>query len=80
MKKMKYIIVDNGQWEAPVIFDEATQHYTMAQNVFGEVVAAGFVVFRPEGLECYGESISLGIESRPEDSKLINKMLGVSDD
>lgn len=76
-KKMKYIIVDNGQWEAPVIFDDFTSHYNMAENIPGKILAAGFVVFRSSGLECYGDSISLKIASRPEDSKIINKMLGV---
>lgn len=80
MKKMKYIIVDNGQWDAPVIFDEFTQHFTVAANTPGEVISAGYVQFMPTGLECYGESISLGIKARPEiDSKMINKMLGVPD-
>lgn len=77
MKKMKYIIVDNGQWDAPVIFDEFTQHYAMAANIPGKVIAAGFVRFTPNGLECYGNSVSLKISSREEDSALINKMLGV---
>ena len=81
MGQMKYIIVDNGQWDAPVIFDESTQHFTMAANTPGTVIAAGFVRFTTDGLECYGQSISLGIASRgEEDSKMINKMLGVSDD
>ncbi len=78
---MKYIVVDNGLWDAPVIFDEGIQHFEMASNIHGEVISAGFVRFTPNGLECYGESISLGLQSAPEiDSKMINKMLGVSDD
>ena len=80
MGQMKYIIVDNGQWDAPVIFDESTQHFTMAANTPGTVIAAGFVRFTTDGLECYGQSISLGIKSRPEDTKLINKMIGGPDD
>ncbi len=80
MKKMKYIIVDNGQWDAPVIFDEFTQHFTVAANTPGKVIAAGFIRWTPDGMECYGESISLGVKARPEDTKMINKMLGVSDD
>jgi len=81
MIRMKYIIVDNGAWIAPVLFSEATQHFEMANNVHGEVISAGYVRFAPRGLECYGESISLGLKSAPEiDSNMINKMLGVSDD
>ncbi len=80
MNQMKYIIVDNGQWDAPVIFDEGVQHFNMAQNVPGKVIAAGFIRWTPDGLECYGDSVSLGIASRPEDTEIINKMLGVQDD
>lgn len=78
MIRMKYIVVDNGAWFAPVLFCEAVQHFEMANNVHGEVISAGYVRFTPTGLECYGASISLGLQSAPEiDSKMINKMLGV---
>lgn len=81
MNKMKYIVVDNGMYDTPIIFDEATDHSVMAAAVHGKVISAGFVVFRPTGLECAGRSVSLKIESAGEvDSKLINKMLGVNDD
>ena len=81
MKQMKYIIVDNGQWTAPIIFDEGTQHFAVAANTPGTVISAGFIRFTPKGLECYGDSFSLGIASRPEeDSKMINNLLGVRDD
>lgn len=78
---MKYIVVDNGQWDAPVIFDEGVQHFNMAQNIPGTLLSAGFVVFTPDGLECYGESVSLGVKARPEeDTKLINRMIGAPND
>lgn len=81
MNKMKYIVVDNGSWIDPYIFSEAVQHFEMASNIHGDVISAGFVYWTPNGLECYGESISLDVKSRPEeDSKMINKMLGASDD
>lgn len=84
MNKMKYIIIDNGGYDTPVIFDEATDHSMMASDSFGfkkNVVAAGFVRFSSDGLYCYGRSISLKIESRPdEDARLINKMIGAIND
>ncbi len=81
MKQMKYIVVDNGSWIAPVIFSEATQHFEMAQNVHGEIISAGFIRWTPDGMECYGQSISLGVKANPEgDTKLINKELGVPND
>jgi len=85
MKQMKYIIIDNGMYDTPVIFDEATDHSCIANALAGvnapNVVSAGFVRFTPDGLVCYGKSTSLGIGSAGDvDSKLINKMLGVHDD
>lgn len=84
MNEMKYIIVDDGMMEKPVIFDDATDHSQMASDLFGfkkDVVSAGFVSFSKDGLQCYGRSVSLNIKSRPEeDSKLINRMLGVPND
>ncbi len=81
MNKMKYIIVDNGMYAAPIIFDGATDHSAMAAAVHGKVVSAGFIRFTPKGLECYGDSFSLGIASRPEeDTEMINNLLGVQDD
>lgn len=87
MKKMKYIIIDNGMYETPVIFDEATDHKQMAINVGGSnvnVIAAGFIqcIFdgRDVGFSCYGRSVSLGVNSRPDlDSALIHRMMGDDD-
>lgn len=77
MKKMKYIVVDDGLSDCPYIFPPHLQHFYMLSCVGGEIISAGFVMFTPEGLECYGESISLGIKSRPEvDTKLIKSLIG----
>ncbi len=84
MNKMKYIIVDNGMHETPVIFGEEMDHTQMASDAFGfkkNVVSAGFVCFSTDGLYCYGQSVSLKIESRPEkDAAIINRMIGATDD
>ena len=81
---MKYIIIDNGMYETPVIFDEATDHSMMASDSFGfkkNVISAGFVNFSTDGLYCHGRSVSLKLESRPEeDARIINKMIGATDD
>ena len=77
MKRMKYIVVDNGMYDTPIIFDEATEHSTMLGNVAGTLVSAGFVSFSKEGLQCFGKSVSLEKSSRPEeDSALINRLIG----
>lgn len=77
MKQMKYIVVDNGMYDTPIIFDEATEHSAMLSNVAGTLVSAGFVSFSKEGLQCFGKSVSLDIKARPkEDSALINRLIG----
>jgi len=84
MNKMKYIIVDNGMYETPVIFNEATDHSQMAADTFGfkkNVISAGFVSFSKDGLYCHGRSVSLDLDSRPEeDARIINRMIGATDD
>jgi len=86
---MKYIIIDNGMFETPIIFDEATDHSEMVSGAMGfkqNVVSAGFVQLTgfvkngPATVNCYGRSTSLKIGSRLEDTKLINRMLGVDFD
>lgn len=77
MKKMKYIVVDDGLGECPYIFPNHVEHYRMLSNVGGELISAGFVVLTYDGLECYGESVGLKVESRPEiDTKLLKSLIG----
>ena len=74
---MKYIVVDDGLNDCPYIFPDHIQHFYMLSCVGGKIVSAGFVTFTPEGLDCYGNSISLGVASRPEsDNKLIKSLIG----
>ena len=71
----KYIIVktrDNGEY--PIIFPLRVTHKQMATRN-GEPISAGFVNDR---LECFGESDSLGIKSRPEDTAIIKDMFGTA--
>ena len=78
--KAKYIIIDN---RLGVIFPDFVQHVDMAAYLRhkGEVTSAGFVSYHcPDyyslNIEAHGESISLGIKSKPEeDSRLLTRML-----
>ena len=80
MKQMKYIIVDDGMSDVPYIFPEHIEHTLMAGLVHGTAISAGFISFSIDSLVCYGKSISLDIESQPEDSDLINKLIGAKHD
>lgn len=80
MTQMKYIIVEAGISDVPYIFPEHIDHTLMANLVYGTVLSAGFINFSVDGLQCYGESIGLKIKSRPEDTIIINRCMGVPND
>lgn len=79
---MKYIILDGRLDYVPFIFSERENHFDVAQALiprFGPVLSAGFCGYN-EDYHCwtvYGKSVSLGVESRPEDQKILNKMGGI---
>lgn len=76
-KKFKYLVYDECY---PVLFTEADQHKDRAG--FNKVTSAGFArLFISDdketkiGVQCWGESVSLGIKSNPQlDSALIERM------
>lgn len=78
--KMKYVIIDDN---LPVIFHSGLTHSDVARGL-GEVTSAGFCDIYAgldEGggeevsVSCYGDSFSLKIKSKPEDSILICTMI-----
>jgi hypothetical protein len=81
MPEVKYIIVEVMEIETPIVFSDLIQHKTIAQGM-GKVIAAGFIAFGAVdgmiGIQCYGESISLGIKSRErEDVDIIQRHLNL---
>ena len=71
--KTKYITFDNGLVDTIIIFPEFTQH--RAIDLPGKILGAGFISYSDNSWKCYGESISLNVKSRPEDSIIANKQL-----
>ena len=75
--ELKYILTDKGDF---AIFTKLSNHSDV-RGLHGKVVSAGFchLVREEEDVEahikCYGRSVSLNLESRPEDSDIINKKL-----
>lgn len=72
--QLKYIMVDEI---FPIIFTEAMTHKHIAGNK--NVTSAGFVSISVDSefnkkATAYGKSISLGKESKPEDSEIITAM------
>jgi hypothetical protein len=75
--KLKFVtFIGYQKQEVIIVFPAKAQHLRFAEaftkNTFGEFrpVAGGFV----ENGKCVGESISLRMQSRPEDTKLLNSM------
>lgn len=68
---------DDGLTEHPVLFSNHITHSNMAFNLAaGKPISAGFVRFANGKLEAYGESISLKLTYRREDTVIINKNIG----
>jgi hypothetical protein len=73
----KYIIVEHAMCQLPIVFDLIIDHETIGLGL--KVISAGFVkVFiKDDKLEVstFGESHTLQIKSRVEDTALLKKML-----
>lgn len=78
--KLKFVTFYNGAGaEEIIVFPAVIQHLAFAESVtelsFGRLraVSGGFVM---DG-ECVGESVSLGMKAREEDTELLKKLLEV---
>lgn len=73
---MKYIIaVEIGtNYETAVVFPDFTTH-TAVNNPKLKAVSAGFfLLHQDKTTTVYGESVSLGLKPRPEDTKILEKL------
>ena len=69
---MKYL---NHKDLGIVIFSPAVTHAQMAARLGGQVASAGFVDV--ESQKCFGESVSLNLKSREEDTLLLRASASV---
>ena len=71
--KLKYILTKNN---GPIFFSTLINHSEMASK-FGPATSAGFCqIDNFNGkVECYGKSVSLGIESDKNDAEIIMRQL-----
>jgi len=70
---MKYI---NHETIGLILFPQTSQHNNVAQNVGGKILSAGFIDMKD--MVCYGESVSLGLHSCVEDTKLLKCYFAMS--
>ena len=77
--KLKYVMLEERRtgFEIPLLFPASTSHdvfYASVQNM-GALLSAGFCDVDGEGnWTAFGESISLKIKSRPQDSKIMTEI------
>lgn len=73
--KIKYITFDTGYTEAIIVFPFILMHRDI--QVPGTVLGAGFIELDNNKWICYGESVSLNVKSRVEDTKIANNLLAL---
>jgi len=80
---LKYIMTKDNE---PILFPPTINHSDMARYIRGKIVSAGFVSFRAidDGdslnsveAHAHGYSLTLNMESRKEDSEIINRFLRI---
>lgn len=77
MMRLKYIVFDVGGMTVPVAWpaDLGLSHKDVARSVFiGIPISAGFCW--PDKWDAHGESTTLELKSRPEDSAILVKYFG----
>jgi hypothetical protein len=79
----KYIVVANlFSGEKIIIFPSEIDHIQMTNAMgmgqlrYDQVVSAGRI---DDFMQCYGESITLNLKSRDEDTVILKKMLNIED-
>jgi hypothetical protein len=72
---MKYIMFKTGDMDTPVIFPNHIQHKDMAANLKMKPISAGFFTEFAGEVVCYGDSMTLDIASRPQDTDIIKRLL-----
>jgi len=70
MEKQKYVRLK--QFNTIIIFDIVLNHSDFKRM---NPVSAGFCYIGDNMVKCFGESVSLNLESDPEDSKYATKQL-----
>ena len=68
--KQKYVRLE--EYNSIIIFDDILNHSDF-ENF--EPISAGFCYIGKESITCFGNSISLNLNSRPEDTEIATKQL-----
>lgn len=76
--KSKYIIVKKEDMEVPLIFSSFLSHETVATAGQNGILSAGYCALNAAGKWIAGgQSVSLKLNSRPQDAEILNTQLGI---
>jgi hypothetical protein len=81
IRDAKYIIWDDGLTECAIVFNNHLTHADMALRLNVKPISAGFVRFESNPQDptveaiAFGESVSLRLKSRREDSHILKDIL-----
>ena len=76
MLRTKYIIFEDNGLEDIIVFSGLQKHDSIARRLGLRPISAGFFVIDADGIpKCYGESTSLKLESREEDTKIAKRAI-----
>lgn len=74
--KFKFVIIEINQMELPVIFSPLLAHEDISVCGMQKIKSAGYCEIGPSGRwVASGQSISLKLNARPEDSGILNAQL-----
>ena len=77
--KSKYIIVELGGMEVPLVFSRFLPHEDVALSIPNKVCSAGFCELSSRGTWITsGVSVSLNLNAREQDAKILNEHVGVA--
>ncbi len=70
---MKYVITSHNNFAIGC----GAYHQDLAKGLTGNVVSAGYMKFVDGKIKVYGNSVGYMIDSKPEDAKLLEELLGI---
>jgi len=71
-KKVKYVKFLNNDHEEIIFFSECVKHHHFKSF---EPISAGFAQFNGESVTCYGESVSLRLQTESNDTFVATKQV-----
>lgn len=69
---MKYIVTEG---QGVIIFSNGFTHSDVEAKMRVKAVGAGMIHISPDEIKCFGESISIGIKSRSEDTDIVIRQI-----